>query len=164
MDFHPPDLAQKGSKTMTNVEATNTAATVADQGAHVASERPSSMKGPARRRICPRAEGRQGRGGQRPHEGWTPIRSESLLERWIPFPRVLHPYPSSPVRRQTSKVRAVCVNAPVRICAGAISDGRPYHETTRRGCDLRLVNRCVGRFFLVQFWYTLKKHHVNYSI
>jgi RNA-directed DNA polymerase len=33
------------------------------------------------------------------------------------------------VRRHSSTVRAVCVNAPVRICAGAISDGRPYRDS-----------------------------------
>ena len=33
-----------------------------------------------------------------------------------------------PLRRYSSSVRAVCVNALVRICAGAISDGRPYRD------------------------------------
>jgi hypothetical protein len=36
----------------------------------------------------------------------------------------------STLRRQTSKVRAVCVNALVRICAGG--DQHPYRDTNRR--------------------------------
>jgi hypothetical protein len=34
--------------------------------------------------------------------------------------------------RHSSFVRAVCVNALVRICAGAISDGHPYRDSLRR--------------------------------
>jgi hypothetical protein len=33
------------------------------------------------------------------------------------------------IRRHSSTVRAVCVNALVRICAGAISDDRPYRDS-----------------------------------
>ena len=31
--------------------------------------------------------------------------------------------------RYSSTVRAVCVNALARICAGAVSDGHPYHDS-----------------------------------
>ena len=41
-----------------------------------------------------------------------------LLNRWIPPPRVLHPYPDGTLLRHSSLVRAVCVDALVRICAG----------------------------------------------
>ena len=37
--------------------------------------------------------------------------------------------PRCTLRRQPSTVRAVCVNALVRICAGATSDGRPYRDS-----------------------------------
>ena len=35
----------------------------------------------------------------------------------------------STLRRQSSKVRAVCVEALIRICTGGISDGRPYRDS-----------------------------------
>ena len=48
---------------------------------------------------------------------WT--RMHLLAVRWLPQPRVLHPYPESSLRRSVSAIRAVCANrAPVRICAG----------------------------------------------
>src|SRR5262245_36571698 len=44
-----------------------------------------------------------------------------LLDRWIPAPRVLHPYPDKRFDAIYPRVRAVCANAHVRICGG----GRP---------------------------------------
>jgi hypothetical protein len=47
------------------------------------------------------------------------------------------PHPASlsggSLLRHSSFVRAVCVNAPVRICAGAISDDRPYCDRNSKG-------------------------------
>ena len=51
-----------------------------------------------------------------------------IFQQWIPAPRVLNsstPLPASSPRH-SSKVGAVCVEALVRICAGAISDDCPY--------------------------------------
>jgi len=66
------------------------------------------------------------RRSQRAQMCWE--RLTPVLNRWIPPPRVLHPYPDARLLRHSSFVRAVCVNALVRICAGAISDGRPYRD------------------------------------
>ena len=52
------------------------------------------------------------RRSQRAQVGWD--RLYPLLSRWIPRPHVLH----GSLRRYASLVRAVCVNAHVRICAG----------------------------------------------
>src|ERR1700730_1790645 len=47
-----------------------------------------------------------------------------IFSRWIPVPRVLHPYPIasySAIPRYASQVGAVCVEALVRFCAeGAV--------------------------------------------
>src|SRR6478672_11603337 len=43
------------------------------------------------------------------------------------------------LRRYSSKVGAVCVNALVRFCAGAISNGRPY----RVGWDARPASKGI---------------------
>jgi len=54
-------------------------------------------------------------------------RAKMRWERFNPFctPIVIH-------ASSTSFVRAVCVDVLVRICAGAISDGRPYRDTYQR--------------------------------
>jgi hypothetical protein len=50
-----------------------------------------------------------------------------LFNRWMPPPRVLHPYPDARFAAM-HPVRDVCVNALVRICAGASSNRRPYRD------------------------------------
>jgi hypothetical protein len=49
------------------------------------------------------------------------------------------------LRRPSSSVRAVCVNAHVRICAVAASNGRPYRDSrlTPSGDDSCLVGQRV---------------------
>ncbi len=62
-----------------------------------------------------------------------------LLDPLDSRPRVLHPYPST-LRRQSSKVRAVCVNALVRICAG----GDQRWSSLPRQQSVSFVARLVG--------------------
>jgi RNA-directed DNA polymerase len=45
-------------------------------------------------------------------------RTTRIFKRWIPAPRVLHPYPPARFLATHPKVGAVCVEAPVRFCAG----------------------------------------------
>jgi hypothetical protein len=56
------------------------------------------------------------RRSQRARKRWEAL--IPLFERWIPRPKVLHPYPDARFKRHSSFIRAVCVNALVRICAG----------------------------------------------
>ena len=55
------------------------------------------------------------------------------------------PLPHGPLCRSASLVRAVCVKALVRICAGAISDGRPYRDSCPGG-DRRLAFGLCGHY------------------
>jgi group II intron reverse transcriptase/maturase len=55
------------------------------------------------------------RRSQRARKRWETL--TPLFERWIPRPKVLHPYPQARFYH-SSLIRAVCVNALVRICAG----------------------------------------------
>jgi hypothetical protein len=55
-------------------------------------------------------------------------RLSPVFNRWIPQPRISASLSRRPLRCHSSPVRAVCVNALVRICAGAISNGRPYSD------------------------------------
>jgi hypothetical protein len=58
INCHAPDLAQKGLTTITNTEAstTETAATVAGQGATVAPEAASSKKGTSPKKGTPKGQ------------------------------------------------------------------------------------------------------------
>jgi len=59
----------------------------------------------------------------------TPFDREIDTEGEAHVPGIARCAASRTFRRPLSTVRAVCVNAPVRICAGAISDGRPYRDS-----------------------------------
>src|SRR5271157_4472632 len=50
------------------------------------------------------------------------------------------PLPGGALLRHSSFVRAVCVNALVRICAGAACEGRPYRDRNTRG-SRRVLSR-----------------------
>jgi len=56
------------------------------------------------------------RRSQRAQMRWE--RLTPVLNRWIPPPRVLHPYPDARCYATHPCVRAICVDALVRICAG----------------------------------------------
>jgi Protein of unknown function (DUF3489) len=56
MNRHAQKEAQKTKPTMTNVEATDKPATVAEQGAHVAPESAPSKKGASRKKGAPRGQ------------------------------------------------------------------------------------------------------------
>jgi Protein of unknown function (DUF3489) len=75
MDRHARSKRRKGIHHMTNAEA-NTAATVAERGAHVAPERASSKKGATRRKGAPRgpntAKGGKGKAAAPRKEAKTP--------------------------------------------------------------------------------------------
>jgi hypothetical protein len=68
--------------------------------------------------------------------------SESILTSRIPPPRVLHPL-RIPASTPLIFVRAVSVDALVRLCAGAISDDRPYRDSCYM--DLRSASRTMER-------------------
>jgi hypothetical protein len=94
--------------------------------------------------------------GQRLRRLWRPSQSTTHLVG--PGTPDLQAMASSPTRfaslscsslsRYSSKVGAVCVEALVRICAGGVSDGRPYRVTWHRARSSRdllwLRIRCQG--------------------
>ena len=54
---------------------------------------------------------------QRDRTTWE--KTKKLSEEWLPKPRILHPWPSPALRRQTPKVGAVCGNpAGTVLCGG----------------------------------------------
>ena len=76
------------------------------------------------------------RRSQRP-TSWN--RTTRIFKRWIPAPRVLHSYPIArrSLPRHSSKVGAVCVEAPVRFCAGG--DQRWSSLPRHVSCELLLL-------------------------
>ncbi len=56
-------------------------------------------------------------------------RMNRIDEKYLPMPRVLHPWPDPTLPRQTPKLGAGCGNpARTDLCGGAVSNGRPYRE------------------------------------
>jgi hypothetical protein len=74
-------------------------------------------------RVCSLLQSVLVRRSQRAEMRWE--RLTPVLNRWIPPPPYPAPLSRCTLLRHSSFVRAVCVDALVRICAGAVSNGVP---------------------------------------
>jgi len=54
-----------------------------------------------------------------------------LPKRWLPTPKILHPYPNARFASQHARYEPYAVVPHVRICAGAVSNDRPYRDNLR---------------------------------
>src|SRR5215471_4257990 len=55
-----------------------------------------------------------------------------LAERWIPRPRVLHPYPERRFAATHPRLEPPAGNPPVGICAGVPGNRYPYRDPAER--------------------------------
>ena len=68
---------------------------------------------------------------QRSQKDWTTWeRIKRLADDWLPRPRILHPWPESRFAVRHPRWEPYARIGPVRICAGARGNSRPYRENT----------------------------------
>ncbi len=71
----------------------------------------------------------------------TRSRFRKLLQRRIPFPRLVHPHPRVRILAKHLGQEPYAVTPHVRICArGAASNGRPYRDRRKRRRKFSAVN------------------------
>ena len=69
---------------------------------------------------------------QRSQKDWTTReRIKRLADDWLPKPRILHPWPESRFAVRHPRWEPYARIGPVRICAGARGNSRPYRECRR---------------------------------
>jgi hypothetical protein len=91
---------------------------------------------------------------QRHRLNWN--RMGKLAARWLPAPRVLHPWPAA-LRRHSSKIRAVCANERTYGSVRGVSLPRP------RSRGLCLAGFCLGLYSVnhSRLLFTLQGHGMD---
>ena len=83
------------------------------------------------------------RRSQRQDMDW--IRFKMLIRRWIPSPKVVHPYPEQRFRANHLRWEPDALAAHIQICAGAGGNSSSYHDrphqhNTQKISDLTQLN------------------------
>jgi len=81
---------------------------------------------------------------QRSQKDWTTWeRIKRLADDWLPKPRIRHPWPESRFAFRHPRWEPYARIGPVRICAGARGNSRPYRESGRPTVIPGLITHCI---------------------